>query len=118
MENPGIPKPRNTNLVRRGCVMGGISFALFAAVIQLTSSLAPPGENSWGLLIIIPWLLSALPTLGLYHVLGWKWGVGSVNEVPASVFWSIIAVNTFLGVLLGGAIGLCLTISRRKSNRL
>ena len=115
MEDHIILKTAHHSSPVKGFILGGIAGALLTAGILKTCSLMGPGESSLALLLAVPWIGVLGPARGLYASFGWKWGVGSFNELPADVFLSAVIVNFILSASVGGAVAWL--IARRRTKR-
>jgi hypothetical protein len=114
MENNRILNASKKPLIVRGIVIGGLLGFVLSITILFGYQQLPPGEGP--IFLVVPWVVSVLPTLGIYKLFGWAWRVCSVNEVPAHVFWSVVFVNSVLCALLGGISGYLIALAKRRKH--
>lgn len=108
-----MPVQEFKRTVLKGCSVGACLGGLISAVVLIACTQIGPGERSGGLILTIPWLMTILPARLLYALFRWSWTVDSVKAVSAAIFWSVLLINSLLGALLGGGIGLVQAVLKR-----
>ncbi len=91
-----------------GATIGAVIGLIWTFTIQELSLHLGEGENSFALLLLLPWDATVAPTRILYFILGKGWGVGEFGGITLPIFVCMLLTNSAICGLVGFIIGLAI----------